>query len=228
MITPLPDCYTRLVTSEDEKIVYFVRHGQSTGNIVPVFQPLDSPLNEKGKLQAEKIAERVSKISFESLISSSLPRAKETANAIAQATGKPVEFSELFVERMKPIRLEGQRYDDEEADKLWKQWELSLYTMGMKVEDGENFENLVRRTDDALAFLRGRDERSLLVVTHSFFLRALLARILLADSLTGTTLRNFQAHSQTENTGISVIKYGPRYEGTFWRLWIYNDHAHLG
>lgn len=31
------------------KKVYFIRHSQSEGNIEPVFQTLDSPLNEKGK-----------------------------------------------------------------------------------------------------------------------------------------------------------------------------------
>jgi broad specificity phosphatase PhoE len=213
---------------EDEKIVYFVRHGQSTGNVTPVFQTLDSALNEKGKLQAAKIAERVSKLSFETLISSPLARTKETAETIAQATGKQIEFSKLFVERVKPTRLEGKRYDDQEADELWKQWELSLYTPGVKIEDGESYDDLVIRADKALEFLHARPERSLVVVTHGFFLCTIMARVLLTDSLTGDAFRNFQAHSQTENTGLSVIKYGPRYEGTFWRLWVYNDYAHLG
>src|SRR3989338_8930696 len=74
--------------SKIEKIVYFVRHGQSADNVAPVFQSPDSPLNEKGQQQAESIAQRVSKLSFDALIASPFERAKQTAEAIAKATGK--------------------------------------------------------------------------------------------------------------------------------------------
>ena len=211
-----------------EKVVYFVRHGQSEGNVAPVFQPPDSPLNERGILQAREIADRVSKISFETLISSPLPRTKETAEAIARATGKSIEFSELFIERIKPTRIHGKRYDDAEADKIWRQWELSLYTQGVKVEDGEDFDDLTKRADAALEFLQKRPEHDLVVVTHGFFLRTIIARILLADSLTGPALKNFQTHSKTENTGLSVIMHGAQDGSAIWKLWIYNDHSHLG
>ena len=50
------------------KTVYFVRHGQSEDNVAPVFQSPDSPLNEKGKKQADSIAQRISKLSFDALI----------------------------------------------------------------------------------------------------------------------------------------------------------------
>jgi broad specificity phosphatase PhoE len=35
-----------------QKIVYFVRHGESEGNVLSVFQSSDSPLSEKGRKQA--------------------------------------------------------------------------------------------------------------------------------------------------------------------------------
>jgi broad specificity phosphatase PhoE len=41
--------------SKVEKIVYFVRHAQSEDNVAPVFQSPNSPLNEEGKRQAERI-----------------------------------------------------------------------------------------------------------------------------------------------------------------------------
>ncbi|MDP2655923.1 MAG: histidine phosphatase family protein, partial [bacterium] len=81
-----------------KKTVYFVRHGQSEGNVGTVFQPLNSPLTEKGREQAEYIAERAASLSFESVVSSPLTRARETAEAIAKRTKKSIEFSDLFVE----------------------------------------------------------------------------------------------------------------------------------
>jgi probable phosphoglycerate mutase len=137
-----------------KKIVYFVRHGQSEDNIAPVFQAPDSPLSSEGKEQARRIAERVSKIPFEVLIASPFQRAKETAEAIARATGKTPEFSDLFVERIKPKSVAGKFYNDPEADKIWRQWNQSLYSSGMRIEDGENFDDIIDRTDKALASLR--------------------------------------------------------------------------
>ncbi|MFZ1075726.1 MAG: histidine phosphatase family protein [Minisyncoccia bacterium] len=215
--------------SNIEKMVYFVRHGQSTGNITPVFQSPDSPLSEKGKEQAERIAERISKISFDALISSPYPRAKQTAEVIAKAAGKEPEFSDLFVERMKPTSVNGKTYEDKEATALWREWERSLYITGMRAGDGENYDDHVARADRALEYLAARPEKSLVVVTHGYFLRTIVARTIVGDLLSGELLRRFQRIAAMENTGISVLRFhGGFEEEPTWRFWIYNDHSHLG
>ena len=67
------------------------------------------------------------------------------------------------------------------------------------------------------------------MVTHGFFLRTLIARILIGDFLSGEAFFKFQKSASMENTGITVIRYQSSFEQTdSWRLWIYNDHAHLG
>jgi probable phosphoglycerate mutase len=104
-----------------EKIIYFVRHGQSVDNAAPVFQAPDSPLSDKGREQAKKVAERVAKISFETLISSSFRRAKETAEAIGVATNKKPEYTDLLVERIKPASIAGKPYADEAANAIWRE-----------------------------------------------------------------------------------------------------------
>ena len=67
-----------------------------------------------------------------------------------------------------------------------------------------------------------------MVVTHGYFLRTIMIRVMLGDSLTPANFKAFQSRANTENTGISVIKYNSTYFGTSWKLWTYNDHAHLG
>jgi probable phosphoglycerate mutase len=211
-----------------EKTVYFVRHGQSEDNAAPVFQSPDSPLSELGRSQARRVAGRVSKLSFEALIASPFQRAKETAEAIARVTGMEPEYSELFTERRKPACLNGKPYNDERVNAIWREWERSFYTPGMRVADGENFGDLIRRADNALAFLKDRDERSLAVVTHGFFLGTIVARALLGDMLSGEALRRFQRMVSMENTGLTVMRYRQAFEEEpAWRLWTYNDHAHL-
>ncbi len=213
-----------------EKIVYFVRHGESTGNISPVFQAPDSPLSEKGREQASRVAQRVAKISFGVLVASPMERTKQTAEFITQATGKNPLYSDLFVERLKPSGLNGKPYSDKEADVLWKEWEESLVLPGLKVEDGENFAEIVSRADRALTFLENCAEEAIVVVTHGYFLRVILARILLGDLLTSELFLRFHKATATKNTGITVLKYDKKHADAHlsWRLLTYNDHAHLG
>ena len=216
-------------SSKVEKIVYFVRHAQSDDNVAPVFQSPSSPLSEKGKRQAERIAERISKLHFGALIASPFERAKQTAQAIARATGRNVEYSDLFVERVKPTYIDGKPYTDQKANKLWRDWQKSLYTSGARAEDGENFDDLLTRAGKALAFLSDRRERSVIVVTHGYFLRTIVARVLLGSTLSGEAFRQLQKAAAMENTGLTVLRYhGGFEEEPSWRLWIYNDHAHLG
>lgn len=121
------------VMVDDEKIVYLVRHGESESNAARIIQSHDSPLSPLGKTQAELIAARVSRISFDALISSPYTRAKETAEAIARRTGRNPEYSELFVERIKPSGLIGQKIDAVADTELRSAWEASIYTPGMRV-----------------------------------------------------------------------------------------------
>lgn len=215
--------------SNIEKIVYFVRHGQSEGNATPVFQGPQSPLSGKGKMQAESIADRASRLSFETIIASSFQRAKETAEIIARATGKQIEYSELFVERIKPTSINDKSREDKEATAIWKEWNKSLHASGMRVEDGENFDDMLARADKALAYLTDRPEQSLMVVTHGYFLRTIVGRVLLGDLLSEEASKKLHTAASMENTGLTVLRYQRTQEGEMmWRLWIYNDHAHLG
>ena len=211
-----------------EKIVYFVRHGQSVDNVAPVFQSLDSPLSEVGIKQAEFIAKRVSNIPFEKLISSPLMRTRQTAEAISKATNMPIVFSNLFVEKIRPSSINGKPYKDPEAEIKSRAWENSLVSEGVKIEDGENYSEIIKRANDALNYLYEQPEKTMVVVTHSYFLRVLEAKVLLGNTLSPESFNDFTRVISTENTGITVFKF----EGAFeqypcWRLWIHNDHAHL-
>lgn len=216
------------MNSKQKKTIYFVRHGQSVDNASPVFQSIDSPLSEKGRNQAKNIAERLSSVKFETLIASPIQRAKETAQYIAEKTDKDIVFSELFVERIKPSKIDGRPWTDDAASKVWRAWEETLYTPGSRISDGENYDDIIVRVDQALAFLEARPESTLAVVTHGYFLRALVARVLLGGDLTGAIMKRFQERASVENTAITVLNYRDAFEEGFaWRLWTLNDHSHF-
>ncbi|HYG83267.1 MAG TPA: histidine phosphatase family protein [Verrucomicrobiae bacterium] len=210
------------------KTIYLVRHGQSVDNASPVFQSLQTPLSEKGRQQAQVVAARLEKTPFEALVSSPLRRAIETAEYIAKATHTEIISSDLFVERKKPSEIEGQPWTNQRANNTWHEWEASLYEPGKHVGDGENYDDIVARVDAALAFLLARPETTIAVVTHGYFLRAMVARVALANALTPETMRQFQRHAHIENTAITVLKYKDAFEEDFaWRLWTLNDYAHF-
>lgn len=217
------------------KIIYLVRHGQSEDNVLPIYQSPHSHLTSTGQKQAEFLAERVAKLPIEAIISSTYTRAKETAEIISSKIKKPVELSDLFVERKKPSQVEGRPHTDEAAAKLFNEHEESMYTPGLKVSDGENFEELKTRSLQALELLASRPEKNILVITHAGFLRSLLATVFFGEKLDGKVLRTFfRGVRSTENTGLSVFKYDDNYKNSIygagnspWALWIWNDHAHL-
>jgi broad specificity phosphatase PhoE len=211
-----------------DKVVYFVRHGQSEDNVAPVFQSPDSPLSAVGRAQAARIAERVAKLSFQALLASPYRRAQETAAVIGNITGKVPEFVELFTERVKPTSINGKPFTDVTAAQVWRAWTQSLSTPGMRVEDGENYDDLLTRADAALSLLQDRAESSIVVVTHGYFLRTIVARVILGNALSGEAFQHFHRVAAIENTGLTVLRYqGGFEEDPCWRLWIYNDHAHL-
>jgi len=71
-----------------EKTVFLIRHGQSTGNISPTYQSIESKLSDEGQKQAELIANRVSNLDIDGFISSPILRARQTAEIISKKTGK--------------------------------------------------------------------------------------------------------------------------------------------
>lgn len=211
-----------------QKTVYFIRHGQSSQNAEPMFQGLDPDLSSLGREQARLIAKRLKSHKVDALISSPLPRAKQTAEAISETTGRGIEFSRLFVERIKPSRINNKPFTDQEATDLWHKWHNAFYSTSEKIEDGENYYDIVNRADLALDYLLKRDEENIYVVTHGYFLRVLVARAILGDSFDARALKNFQRVQSNENTGVTIMKYYADFEeDEAWHLVTYNDFSHL-
>lgn len=217
------------VSEKTEKVVYLFRHGQSEDNAMPVFQGPDSPLSKHGQQQAKFIAERVKQLEFEVLISSPFERAKQTAELISAVTKKDIEFSDLFVERVKPSSLYSKKFSDDEANKIWEKWQESTYAPGLRVEDGENYDDIVLRSEKALQYLYDRPEKQIAVTSHGYFIRTLIAQVLLGDSLAPQNFRHLHNSMYgMENTGVAILVFEPQFQQEArWRLLTYNDHAHL-
>lgn len=153
--------------------IILVRHGETALNRARVLQPADTPLSELGLQQAEAVARRLLSLRPAGLISSDLPRAMRTAEAIAQASGLPLESSALLQERNYGD-LRGRAYDGLGFDPL---------TMAHAPPGGESARAFEWRMARAFAMLVARRKAlagPLVVVTHGLVIRATLLG--LADS----------------------------------------------
>ena len=80
----------------------FLRHGESTGNAESRWQgQSDYPLTERGRAQAQALAARwtAESAKFDLAISSTLTRARETAEIVASALKVKLELDEIWLER---------------------------------------------------------------------------------------------------------------------------------
>lgn len=175
-----------------------IRHGETALNVARVLQPADTPLSARGIEQAEALAHRLSTMNVSAIVSSDLPRALRTAQAIAAATGAPIETSALLQERNFGD-WRGQPYDGMAINPL---------TMLEAPPGGESVAVFAQRVADAFAFVVQRRARAggvLAVVTHGLVIRALLsAHVCLA--------RGVQAPAHLGNTSLSIVGALPPHE----------------
>lgn len=147
----------------------FIRHGETALNVARVLQPSDTPLNERGLAQARALGARLAGSGVVHILSSDLPRALQTAQAIAEATGAPIETTPLLHERNFGD-LRGQLYDT----LGWDPIESAEAAPG-----GESLAEFNARVAAAFALAvqrRAGLNGTLAVVTHGLVVREVLDR----------------------------------------------------
>lgn len=210
------------------KKIYFIRHGESEGNVGPIRQGPNTSLTQKGEQQANFVAERCTKLAFEIIISSTMKRAEDTAGVIARRTNKPIETSDLFVERRRPKEQIGKPKDDPQVLEVEKVVRANFHIPGFRFSDEENFNDLKVRAKNALDYLKSKSEKNIVVVTHGFFMRIVVAYVVFGDKLTANECQQFIKALRMENTGITVLGINEEERDNPWWVWAWNDNAHLG
>lgn len=149
--------------------LYLIRHGETTLNVARVVQPADTPLSARGEAQAAALAHRLATVGLAGILSSDLPRARQTAEHLARATGLTVHTTALLQERNFGA-LRGRPYDALGVDPL---------RMDEAPPEGESrvqFERRVAEAFDQALRLQAALGGPLAVVTHGLVVKALLER----------------------------------------------------
>jgi len=210
------------------KTIYFIRHGQSEANARDLFQGPDAPLTELGHKQARFVAERVKRLDAEVIIASPMPRAQETACVIHEATEISLETNELVREYVPPSELVGLERISPEGQAYTHEMMVHMGDPSWHFSDEENYYDLHIRAIEALAYLEGRPEAKLLVLTHAGFLRVLVTAMMTDGEPDPLTARRLMRFLKPMYTGITVCAFYPQaVRRCKWRLIAWNDHAHL-
>lgn len=184
----------------------FVRHGITAWNDELRAQgSSDIPLNEEGLAQAWQVAERLSAESWDIIYSSNLSRAHETAKAIANKTGIPLQLDDRLRERGGGL-IEG-TIEEERVKKWgsnWRQMDLGMETQESLIERGTSFmEELVGK----------HENQRILIVSHGAFLRRLLQNV----------VPHFNFDESLKNTSVTSIFMTDEQ----WECSLYNCTKHI-
>jgi broad specificity phosphatase PhoE len=175
--------------------LYLVRHGETELNATRVLQPADTPLSARGLAQARAIAARLAKEPLAGIVSSDMPRAAQTAEAIAAATGLAVRHDPLLRERSFGD-LRGRSYDSLGFDPMAPDY---------APPGGESWDAFHERVEQALASIRRHRAEiggPIAVVTHGLVIRVLLNRhARLPDGMTEC--------GPLSNTALSIVEPDP-------------------
>ncbi|MBN1586586.1 MAG: histidine phosphatase family protein [Candidatus Omnitrophica bacterium] len=204
----------------DRKLKWLlIRHGESTWNESGRIQGWSNPhLSETGRKQAERLAARLKRTKISHLYTSPLRRARQTATAVAEATGLkacPVEeLKEICLgdwEGLTPFQV------DRQFSNGYASWLKDPHSV--RIPNAEGSRPFVQRISRAFQRLRQEtSEGTVAVVTHGGVIAAYLS------SLLGSDFDRTLLSIQLDNTGLTTLEWingHPSVRGV-------NDHRHLG
>lgn len=196
------------MTDKTTTHINLIRHGETDWNLQRKYQgSSDIPLNATGREQARLLAESMRGESWDIMYSSPSQRAFDTAKAVADTIGYPID--DIRVDR----RFMERGYGDAEgltAEEREAKWPDGNWPGLEQWEDAA--ERVTEATREAVADHRGK---RILIVCHGGIINALLAVLSDGDVGTGKSII-----VNTSRTSIDVT-------GDEWTIGAISDASHL-
>ena len=200
--------------------IFLIRHGESEANAKNIHQGqrVDAGLSEKGREQARKIAERLKNEKIESIYSSDLKRARETAEEIAKQHGLKVIFDKRLREFDSGHFLKGKEdwqkwtdYRKKEAARLGiKQWEVIM-------PGGESESNHIERVKSFIEDAK-KHKCNIAVIAHGGTNKLLFG-------ITGHTPMDKMYEQPQDNTCLNEFEFDEK--SKTWKVHRINCTKHL-
>ncbi len=204
-----------------ELTLLVIRHGETVFNAENRFQGhCDSRLTETGRKQVSSLGRRMKKLDFDTLISSDLGRAQETAAIIAGYTGHSVTTDSRLRERNYGI-LEGLTIPQINADNSEVLERLKANEPDYLIPEGESHRQHYDRNMASIKELQsGQFGARIALVTHGGFLDTLFRYV------AGLPLNQPRCFI-TSNASLTIVNHGSFYGTRRWVIETWGDTAHL-
>ena len=201
----------------NETTLLVVRHGETSWNREKRMQgTTDTQLSDVGREQARALGRRLAGRGFAALYTSDLSRARETARAIAEHTGREVVTDPRLQERRFGI-FEGLTVEEIVARFPEEHARFASRDPDYAVPGGESARLFVQRCIGCLAEIAVRHHGTeVVVVTHGLVLDSLYRA---AHGL------DHGARRPVPLINASLNIFG--YDGAAWRLEVWGDISHL-
>lgn len=190
--------------------IYLVRHGETLFNIKNRVQGwCDSPLTQKGIIQAKILNDKLRNIPFVQVYSSSSERAVDTANYIIEGRELPLTLMKKLKEQNYGT-LEGEKNDilrNKSNNEVKIEFGMIVERMlkGFKEYGGENYDILIKRLMDSLnEIIQECPEGNVLVVTHGGAILAITYHLMNGKGLDGLY--------PPENCSITILNYDGQFK----------------
>ena len=184
--------------------LYLVRHGETDYNNSLRFQgQIDIPLNQKGIEQAEKVAGFLKDIPLQAIYSSSLKRARTTAEIIGRVKGIEPQITDALREMSFGI-WENMNSSDiqKKYAKEWKDFFAS--PASTKIPQGESMSDVQKRSYPVVQqILDQYPEGDVAFVAHGGIIRVLICTMLGLDL-------NRSWHLHVGNASVTCFYYWGR------------------
>lgn len=191
------------------KRFYFVRHGETILNAAHIRQGTEGGLTTKGKLQAAVAGEFLATCGITKLIVSPFERTRETAAIINEKLHVPILYSPLVAERRNPSEIIGKPTDDPTVAHIVDEMDMSYHDDNYRFSDEENFQDMKERARNTLNLLAQEGAPRTGVITHSMYLKMLIAYLLYRDTLHGKDYVKISYFNAADNAAVTVCEYWP-------------------
>jgi len=199
--------------------LYIIRHGQTAWNKEEVFRGTkDIPLNEVGLKEAEALGTYLKGVSFDALYTSPLSRARQTAQAVADAVHvAPLVETNLIDLNFGAWQGVSHKEVKERFPDLYNTWITAPERA--KFPGGEALNDVLKRVDALLASLLKRyPDGNVGLFTHRVVCKVLICRLL------GLGLDHFWQIEQS-TACLNRFRYSAKREQ--WICEILNSQCHL-
>lgn len=204
--------------------IYFIRHGENKANITKEFsyRKVDYPLTEKGQIQSKQTAEYFINKPIDTIFTSPLKRAIETANYIGIKINKEPkiieEFCELNVGDMEDMP------PDEKSWGIYQKVAAEWLSGNVKFSfpNGENYNDVINRFTRGLkSIINPETDQNIIVVGHGSIFTVGIINTCKINNI------NEFLRIQNHNCSISEITLDYHEYNFNCSLIRWSDHSHL-